>query len=143
MTYTALDIARYTISYCMQSGKPISNLKLQKMLYYMWIEYYKSTKHELFLDRIFAWPLGPVVPETYYEFCSYAGNPITKEYKVEIDDKTKSVIDSIIDNYIPLTASTLVSRSHQKGMPWDIIYKEGYGNRNEIPFELIKLKECV
>ena len=44
MTYTASDIAKYIVSYCFRKRKPVSNLKLQKMLYYMWIEYYKRLK---------------------------------------------------------------------------------------------------
>lgn len=143
MVYTALEVAKYIISYCTRQKKPISNLKLQKMLYYAWIDYYKETSRELFLDRIFAWQLGPVVPETYYEFCSYAGKPIAKEYFVKLDNTDKPVVDSIIEKYIPITASALVSRSHEKGKPWDLVYKDGYGNRDEIPFELIKLKECA
>ena len=143
MAYSALEIAKYMISYCVHQKRPISNLKLQKMLYYAWIDYYKETGKELFFDRIFAWQLGPVVPETYYEFCSYAGKPITKEYTIELDNTDKTIIDLIIEKYIPITAGVLVSRTHEKGKPWDIIYKEGYGDRDEIPFDLIKLKECA
>jgi uncharacterized phage-associated protein len=113
------------------------------MLYYVWIDFFKETKAELYLDHIYAWQLGPVVPETYYEFCSYAGNPITKEYDIDIDFSDRSVINSIIDKYLPLTAGALVTRTHEQGKPWDLIYKGGIGNHDVIPFDLIKLKECV
>ena len=86
MTYTASDIARYIVSYCFRKRKPVSNLKLQKMLYYMWIEYYKKTKKSLFNDDICAWQFGPVIPDIYYAFCVYAGRPITKEYWIALDD---------------------------------------------------------
>ena len=43
MTYTAVDIAKYIVSYCSGKHRPVSNLKLQKMLYYTWIDYYKKT----------------------------------------------------------------------------------------------------
>lgn len=114
MAYTALEITKYMISYCTQHKKPISNLKLQKMLYYAWIDYFKETSRELFFDRIFAWQLGPVVPEAYYEFCSYVEKPITKKYSIELDDTDKAIIDSIIEKYIPITIGVLVSRSHEK-----------------------------
>ena len=143
MTYTALEIAKYIVSYCNDKKMPVSNLKLQKMLYYSWIDYYKESKEELFLDDICAWQLGPVIPETYYEFCSYAGRPINRSFKIEIDKNDIQLINSIIETYLPLSASTLVSRSHEKGMPWDLIYKNGAGNRDVIPFKLIKLKECA
>ena len=33
--YTALDVSRYVITQCSQAEKPISNLKLQKVLYFL------------------------------------------------------------------------------------------------------------
>lgn len=143
MTYSALEIAKYIISYCTRKKSPINNLKLQQLLYYAWIDYYKETSKELFPDRIFAWQAGPVIPEIYYEFCSYAGKPIAKEYSVKLDNTDAPIVDLIIEKYISLTASVLVSRSHQKGKPWDLVYKDGYGNRDEILFHLIKNKECI
>ena len=143
MAYDALDISKYIVSYCAKKDKPVSNLKLQKLLYYTWIEYFKKTNTDLFSDRIFAWQLGPVVPKSYYEFCSYAGIPITREYEVKIKDFDKTIINPIIDEYSKIPASALVSRSHKKGNPWDLVYRNGIGNRKEIPFTLIKHKECA
>ena len=69
--YSAMNIAQYIVNYAVQHGSPVSNLKLQKMLYYIWIDYYINTGNELFMDVNFcAWQLGPVVPDAYYLFCS-------------------------------------------------------------------------
>lgn len=143
MSYSSVDIAKYIVSYCSKKDKPISNLKLQKMLYYAWIDYYKETNMPLFVDDICAWHLGPVIPDAYYAFCSYAGTPIVRVYDVYISDKDSSIIDKIIDKYIETPASTLVNKSHKKGGPWDIVYKDGSGNRDIIPFSLIKDMECI
>lgn len=143
MNYKAIEIAKYIVTYCTEKNNPVSNLKLQKMLYYIWIDYYKAKKTELFKDRICAWQLGPVVPEVYYEFCSYAGNSIEKDFSIAIEGNDKEIIDRIIDKLIPRTAASLVESSHEQGKPWDIVYKKGDGDREEIPFELIKLKECA
>lgn len=143
MSYSAQDIARYIVNYSYDQKKPVSNLKLQKMLYFAWVDYYKSTKTVLFYDDICAWQLGPVVPETYYEFCSYGGRPITENYNVEIDNDDKKIIDNIIKKYLPVAASTLVSRTHAKGTPWSITFNEGFGLREVIPFKLIEEKECA
>ena len=48
MSFQVMDVARYIINYCTEQGKPVSNLKLQKMLYYLWIDYYKNTNEYLF-----------------------------------------------------------------------------------------------
>ena len=68
-------MAKYIISRCSELRNPVSNLKLQKMLYFIWIEFYKHTGRMLFLDDICAWQLGPAVPIVYYEFCQYPENP--------------------------------------------------------------------
>lgn len=143
MVYTAVDIAKYIVSYCAHRQRPISNLKLQKMLYYTWIDYYKKTNNALFLNDICAWQLGPVVPDAYYEFCSYAGTPISVTFNVSVDSSDVSLINSIIDSYISIPASTLVNKSHRKGGAWDIVYRDGIGNRDVIPFSLIREKECI
>ena len=143
MTYLAFEIAKYIITYCSKQNKPISNLKLQKILYYLWIDYYKEKKIQLFDDEICAWQFGPVVPNVYYEFCSFAGSAIVRQYDVEIDPKDQTLINRILDEYIDITASELVSKTHKKDGPWDRIYRDGVGFRDVIPFDLIMNLECV
>ncbi len=143
MAYTALDVAKHIITYSQKKNCPISNLKLQKILYFSWVDYYKETKRELFLDEIKAWQFGPVVPEVYYEFCSYAGCPIMVQYNSILQEDDKKILDSIVENYLSLGVSTLVSKTHQCGKPWDIIFDDGLGYRDSIPFSLIIEKECA
>lgn len=142
MAYSAVDVAKYIITYCSQKKKPVSNLKLQKLLYYAWIDFYKETGNALFFDDICAWQLGPVVPEVYYEFCTYAGIPITNEYNVCISPSDAAILDDIIDKYLNVSASTLVNRTHVEGGAWDRVFKGGEGIRSVIPFSLIKDLEC-
>ena len=33
--HEAMDVANYIVNYCIDSGHPVSNLKLQKLLYYV------------------------------------------------------------------------------------------------------------
>ena len=142
MSYDAVSIAKYIISYCTDKQCPISNLKLQKMIYFSWIQFYKKEKKYLFNDEICAWQLGPVVPKVYYEFCSYAGIPISRNYSVDIATADRNTLNTIIDNYLPKSASSLVNQTHQPNKPWAIIYNNGYGLRGGIPFSLIIEMEC-
>lgn len=142
MTYTAIDIAKYIITFCHKKGRPISNLKLQKVLYYAWVEFYKRTGKELYLDDICAWQLGPVVTNVYYQFCTYAGTPIPNDYEIYIGDEDAVILDEILNKYCCISASTLVNKTHEKGTPWDLVFQHGIGNRDIIPFSLIKEKEC-
>ena len=141
MWYSALEVAKYIISRCSELNKPISNLKLQKMLYFVWVEFYKKTRRMLFDDYICAWQLGPVVPEVYYEYCTYAGSPIISSHLTSISPKDKEMLDDIIFKYLPMSANELVGLTHAPGTAWDIIYNNGAGNRKIIPFDLIIKKE--
>lgn len=52
MAYCAADVAKYIISYCSANKSPVTNLKLQKMLYFVWIDYYTFTKAQLFAAKL-------------------------------------------------------------------------------------------
>lgn len=137
MMYSAKNIAEYVVDYCNRQGNPVSNLKLQKILYFLWVDYYKQTKTELFPEKFAAWQFGPVVPDIYYEFCEYGGLPITENFAVQLDDHDHNLINSIIEHYLPKTARELVSMTHQENTPWYTVYKNGEGARHPIPTELI------
>ena len=82
-----------------------------------------------------------MVPEVYYEFCSYAGSPINKIYDIVIYNQNDSVIiNNLIDKYIEFSASKLVEMTHKAFKPWSI--NNGAGLRNIIPFDLIVSMEC-
>lgn len=143
MGYDAVDIARHIVVYCNNKEKPITNLKLQKLLYYIWIEYYKKCSGYLFDNNICAWQFGPVVPEVYYEYCMYAGMLIRlKQDSNVISYADLQIVDSAIDRYIDYSASELVEMTHRTGSPWSKIFRQGVGNREIIPFENIINGEC-
>lgn len=139
--YTALDVSRYVITQCSQAEKPISNLKLQKVLYFLWADFYRETKKYLFFDDICAWQLGPVVPDVYYQYCSYGGRPIYSFYSSALEPQDTLLLNSLISNYMDIPASALVNRTHAIGSAWDLTYQNGVGNRKVIPFPLIISKE--
>lgn len=64
----AKEVARYIISYCGQKGYFISNLKLQKILYFVQAEFLVATGMPCFMEEIEAWDFGPVVPQVYRQY---------------------------------------------------------------------------
>lgn len=138
----ALDVARYIVQYCYDKGSPISNLQLQKILYFAWIDYFTETSKSLFDDTIRAWALGPVIVEVYNKYSIYGSMPIrpvdeTSDFFGDAEDK--SIFDSIIDRYRKMSAFSLVDKSHVKNGAWDLVYNQrrNYGS-NIIPYELIR-----
>lgn len=122
--YTALEVAKYIINKCIELGRPISNLQLQKILYYIQGEYMCTNNGQaLFEDEIEAWQYGPVVSDVYYFYNSYSASDIvTKQNNVELDEDTKQIVNPIIESKSKLSAWTLVGQTHSEA-PWKETYK--------------------
>lgn len=127
--HTALEIARYIINKCIELGRPVSNLQLQKILYYLQGEYIRQNNGELlFKDSIEAWQYGPVVPSVYYSYNYNSSNPIAlKQQEMELLENEKKIINPIITELSNETAWNLVQRTHLES-PWKDSYEEGKKN---------------
>lgn len=142
--YNAIDVAKTMIQICNDEGYDISNLRLQESLYFAWIDYYKENNDLLFSDSIYAWQSGPVVPEVYREFCPYGGRPIhlqTKFDLVAIEEKDIEFLKNFVSKYAIVSLHDLVEISKSEESSWNIIYDEGRGNKNVIPFSLVKERD--
>ncbi|MBQ7503084.1 DUF4065 domain-containing protein [bacterium] len=135
--YRASDVAKYILWRNTADGTPASNLRLQKLLYFAWVVYYKNFRKRLFEDAICAWKFGPVVPSVYYEYCQYAGLPIRVYEKPSYADDL-IILDKLMAKYFKQTTSDLVKETHAPGKPWDIVFNNGSGNRQIIAFSLIE-----
>lgn len=138
--YKAIEIAKYVVSKCYKDSCPISNLQLQKILYFIQKTYLQDYNKPLFSDFIEAWQFGPVVPEVYYHYCGYGAMKITSDEESDFSLDDTSVVDDIINEKRKLYPWDLVNSTHQSDGAWDIIYDQGNGNHNIIPNDLIKNK---
>lgn len=138
--YNAVNIARYVIERCSRTGKTISNLKLQKILYFIQAEFLITKGQPCFADEIQAWDFGPVVPEVYYTYRMYGGANIPCIGKsmvsriISLGDR--EILDGIIDECMKYSASALVDITHSQS-PWIDAYDRP-GHNNEITPESIK-----
>ena len=137
MVYKVTDIAGYIVSYFTQNSESITNLKLQKLLYFAWIDYYKENNDYLFDVPMVAWPLGPVSLDAYRKFFLYGARPIRKTFDIEPKTEDKKIIDRTLEKYRKVSANDLVEMSHRQGGAWSIVYKGGEGRNTAIPFEVI------
>lgn len=65
MVYDVLDIARYVIKYSNDRDYGVSNLKLQKILYFIQAYFLIQTNSPCFKEGIETWDFVPVVPAVY------------------------------------------------------------------------------
>ena len=133
--YLALEIAKYIIDKCTKDNCPISNLQLQKILYYIQREFLQQGEIA-FPEEIEAWQFGPVVPEVYRQYCGFGALPIRMRYMARIELDDIRMINPIIEKKRILNPSD----THSSGKAWDLIYRDGAGDHQVIPQELIKSK---
>ena len=123
--YTAENVAKYLIFLASQAfvgdnkeREGITNLKLQKVLYFAQAYYLSKIGKPLFSDNIEAWEYGPVIPEVYRKYKSHASNPIIyEEDKSSLSDADKENLKKIWGTFGGYSASRLVDISHAH-TPW-------------------------
>ncbi|WP_028042021.1 Panacea domain-containing protein [Candidatus Stoquefichus massiliensis] len=132
-----IEIAKYILSKCSQDNEPISNLQLQKILFFIQKDRLKHAGW--FIREDFeAWPYGPVIPQLYNIFCSYGAMPIDREYDNNLDEKIKLDINETIERLRVMDPWVLVEKTHSLGGAWDQVYNNGSGYKKIIPKELIR-----
>ncbi|MBQ9274226.1 MAG: SocA family protein [Succinivibrio sp.] len=135
-----LLLAHYVVNYCISTlGKPVTNLELQKILYFLQVDSYRNQNAPLLqTDSFEAWPLGPVVREVYLNYSINGGNPLlTIESRVP-NEVLPSFVNNVIGSCSKLSASAMVALSHRPGCAWSKVYRAGY--KEPIPEKFIVLE---
>ena len=146
--YDALEVSRHIINYCNSHNYSVSNLKLQKLLYFVQAYFLIASpkKNPCFVEEIEAWDFGPVVPKVYSEFKQFGSTDIptlsfyyensdgnffkTNLVKFEdnkISKEDKILINDVVENFKKYTATDLVKLTHNQE-PWLNAYHKG-GNK--------------
>lgn len=137
--YNALDIADYVIFKCISDNHPITNLQLQKILFFIQKEFLLKKGTEAFMNRMEAWQFGPVIPDVYYKYCGYGAMEILQcKNTHEITDNDRKMIDNVISKKRIVNPWDLVEETHKKGGAWDLVFQDGIGNKMPINNDLIK-----
>ena len=115
---TAQQIANYILWSSHESGSFLSNLKLQKLLYYVQAWNLAVYGRPLFLEKFQAWIHGPVIPEIYGRFESYQWRNIDEAVeRPALDERTIAFIEEVLEEYGPLDARRLEYLTRRED-PW-------------------------
>ncbi len=140
----AIDVARYIIQYSNERNYGVSNLRLQKLLYFVQAASLSLTKDKqpCFCEEIEAWEFGPVVPEVYRKYKCYGnGNiPTSDIYETKsgniwdaerhVFDKhvlpkwQREIIENVIEQFADCSTTWLVKLTHHQS-PWKNAYANG------------------
>jgi len=138
--FDAVQLAWFILRRCANNETPISNLQLQKMLYFLQRTNLQRKGEPLFSQDIRAWQFGPVVREVYYTFSVFSSLKIIPE------DFDPNPVDIVLEQFLLDEIDRrsrqrpwdLVDETHQEGGAWDITFRHGLGNDQIIPLELIR-----
>ena len=121
MTYKALDIANKILARATNNEYEdlISNMKLQKLLYYQQGFHLAYFGTPLFDEEIEAWMYGPVVPSVYTHFRENGNKGI--EYNNEVveltGNKEEALFNEVYKIYGGYSALGLMEMTHSES-PW-------------------------
>jgi uncharacterized phage-associated protein len=128
---SALDVAKYFLYKANKDGDLVTNLKMQKLLYYAQAWHLVNFDGQpLFRETIRAWAFGPVVKEVYDKYKKFGASPIkhtSTEKEAAIFSKEQiKYLDDFYDVFFKFSAHELVNMTHNEA-PWKEAYK-GNGN---------------
>ncbi|MEM1239463.1 MAG: type II toxin-antitoxin system antitoxin SocA domain-containing protein [Cyanobacteria bacterium P01_H01_bin.26] len=119
--FSALDIANYYLCQTDEdAGDLISNLKLQKLLYYAQGFHLAINDSHLFPEDIKAWEHGPVVPDVYHRFKHHGSSAILAPEDMDFsifDPETTELLDEVYRVYGQFSAWKLRNMTHGES-PW-------------------------
>lgn len=136
----------------------IDPMKMQKLLFYGQAWRLAIAGEPLFVEEIYAWPWGPVVPNIYGMFRDFGRRPIVGKRATEMvrvgpgalnfhigtptlpDGDAQNFVQDIWNVHKPLSGVQLSNATHANGEPWTLV-KDQYGDLDSkplIPNDLIK-----
>lgn len=135
MSYDGRAVANRILDLCEAEGVPITNLSLQKLVYFCHAWCLVKLGRPLIRHQFEAWQHGPVLQYLYREFkCFESGristrakglNPTSGEYEVVssvLDSSVDEVVQRVLAFYARLRPGTLVELSHVPGGPWEMAW---------------------
>lgn len=143
--HDAKAIANLLLDWAAADGAAITNLKLQKLLFFAHADYLVSTRRPLLKDEFEAWSYGPVIPAVYHEFKKFSDAAITgRAFRfdpvrqvsllagTEMWGEDAAMLRRAYNIYMPVDAGLLSQRSHKPGGPWAVALAlfERYSNIN-------------
>ena len=125
---TAQQVAEYFLLLVDQeAGDLMTNLRLQKLLYYAQAWHLAILGRPLFNDDFEAWVHGPVIPSLYsmYRIHGWSAIPAPDSTDFSPSEESRGVIKEVWGTYSQYSAKRLEEISHGEA-PWQHA-REGYG----------------
>lgn len=114
---SCFDIADYFLNFAQETGSYISNLKLQKLVYYAQAWHLALYGEPLFAEDFQAWIHGPVIPALYQKYKSFGWQPILTKTEPVLPQSKVDFLGEVISEYFACDAYELEQMTHAEE-PW-------------------------
>ncbi len=119
--YSAKDIAEWflntnRIQMNFEDSEYITNLKLQKLLYYAQGYFLARKGTPLFNEDFLAWEHGPVIRSIYniYKENGAKGIEYDNDFNINFDSETEEILQYVYERYEQYTAWKLRNMTHEE-----------------------------
>lgn len=126
----AKEAAKQIVLRCDEVGLPITNIVLQKLLYYAKGWSLGLLGEPCFNNAIHAWKLGPVVPSVYNSYARHGKQAI--EIPEEGSIQPDLLLDAVVRVYGQMKPFDLSDQTHEED-PWVKNYVEDDKEASKIP----------
>lgn len=138
---SARALANTVLSRAFAEGKPVTPMKLQKILYFICRDYVQRYGRRLVSEDFLAWDYGPVLRSVYDDFKSYGSRRIDrfarsadgKAYVVNADAEPEvmAAVDDMWEQCRDYTGIELSKKTHKPGTAWYKAYTAGSACLND------------
>jgi uncharacterized phage-associated protein len=135
MAQDVRSIANFVLDVADAGRQQISNMQINKIVYFIHADYLVEFGRPLVSAKIEAWDHGPVFRELYSQFKRFGDSPIAgravglspstgqsekKEYS--LTDVELRFLEPLVLRYSSMSAGALRALSHIEGGPWDQVW---------------------
>lgn len=135
MSRDVRSIANFVLDLAEAKGVGVSNLSINKIVYFLHANYLAQFNKPLVTAKIEAWEYGPVFRELYREFKVFGDKPIQgRAFRIdpksggrelcnyEFSATDSAFLTSICEDYLAMSLKKLLDMSHVRGGPWDQVW---------------------
>ena len=131
--YSAVEVAKIVMKYSKEHGLEYSNLRVQKLLYFVQAYFIVALKKVCFNESILAWEYGPVVREVYDAIKNEEINLEEELFTHNISQEDKNIIENLVQNYKNKSTWELVEITYRqdtwvKAYPNNVITPKSIGD---------------
>lgn len=145
-SYSPITVANTLLLLARKSGKGLSKLQLQKLVFLVQGWSLAALERPLVSGQPEAWDYGPAYRDLHEATRSYGSEPVDRlllsspfasspDLVEASDDSALSLITEVWEAYGPRTAWELVGLTHQKDSPWSLAKRD---NLQSIAHETMK-----